>query len=201
MQQAHLPENFELAQSAIAGRPSAIDNADVLLVSGGASVGEKDFTGPLLESLGFGIVFSQVNVRPGRPLIFAVSGGASVLASRLATDLSASPNVRIAFGLPGNPLSHFVCFHVFVAAALQGLMGGHPQSFRRGVLAENFNEAPNARETLWPARRDAAGLHPLAWASSGDVTCLVEADALIRVPPNTANFEVGAEVDFLPAGP
>ena len=226
LEQAHLPENFEFAKSAIAGRPSAIENADVLLVSGGASVGEKDFTGPLLESLGFAIVFSQVNVRPGRPLIFAVSGGASasrpdlprqseaaaglpavasgrrrVPASRLAADRSPSGKLRIAFGLPGNPLSHFVCFHVFVAAALQALMGSHPQSFRRGVLAEKFDEAPIPRETLWPARRDSAGLHPLVWASSGDVTCLVEADALIRVPPNTASFEAGAEVHFLPAGP
>ena len=92
-----------------------ISNADLLLVSGGASVGEKDFTRPLLEWLGFEIVFSQVNVRPGRPLIFGVGGS------------------RVAFGLPGNPLSHFVCFHLFVATALAKLVGEEPRKFLRGT--------------------------------------------------------------------
>ena len=65
VEQAHLPEDFERAKSQIGNRQSAIGNADVLLVSGGASVGEKDFTRPLLEWLGFEIVFSQINLRPG----------------------------------------------------------------------------------------------------------------------------------------
>ena len=94
VEQGHLPENFELAKSEIANRKSQIENADVLLVSGGASVGEKDFTRALLEQLGFEIVFSQINVRPGRPLIFGVNGGAP----------------RVAFGLPGNPLVAFRLF-------------------------------------------------------------------------------------------
>ncbi len=180
LEQAHWPEKFELAKSKISHRQSTVGDADVLLVSGGASVGEKDFTRPLLESLGFEIIFSQVNVRPGRPLIFGQKGG------------------RIAFGLPGNPLSHFVCFHLFVAAALAKLTGGAPPEFRRGTLAAKLEDGPNPRETLWPARRDAAGLHPLAWASSGDVTCLTETNALIRVPANRGSIESGAIVDFLP---
>ena len=73
LHQAHLPENFEAAKSQIGNRQSAIGNANMLLVSGGASVGEKDFTRPLLEWLGFEIVFSQINLRPGRPLIFGVN--------------------------------------------------------------------------------------------------------------------------------
>jgi len=180
LEQTHLPEDFELAKSAISTRQSAIENSDLLLVSGGASVGEKDFTGPLLEWLGFKIVFSQVNVRPGRPLIFGINGG------------------RIAFGLPGNPLSHFVCFHLFVAAALAKLTGGEPPGFQQGILAAKLEDGPNPRETLWPARMDAAGLQPLAWASSGDVTSLAGTNALIRVPANRGLIETGEAVDFLP---
>jgi len=176
---SHLPENFERAKSAIGNSQSAISNADVVLVSGGASVGNKDFTRPLLEWLGFEIVFSQVNVRPGRPLIFGMNGN------------------RIAFGLPGNPLSHFVCFHLFVAAALAKLVGGEPGKFSRGRLAGKLDDEPNPRETLWPARLAAAGLVPLKWSSSGDVTCLAEANTLIRVPPNCGAIEAGAEVEFL----
>jgi len=184
--QHHLPEDFEEAKQLISTfnlQPSAFS---LILVSGGASVGDKDFTRPLLEWLGFEIIFSQVNVRPGRPLIFGTNGGASVPAS------------RIAFGLPGNPLSHFVCFHLFVATTLAKLIGEQPKGFLRGQLAARLDDAPNPRETLWPARRDAAGLHPLKWSSSGDVTCLAETDALIRMPANRGSIAAGAEVDFLP---
>jgi molybdopterin molybdotransferase len=182
LEQAHLPENFETAKSAIGGRPSAIEKSDLLLVSGGASVGDKDFTRSLLEWLGFEIVFSQVNLRPGRPLIFGQNGP------------------RVAFGLPGNPLSHFVCFHLFVATALTRLVGGEPPWFLRGVLAAKLEDAPNPRETLWPARMDTAGLHPLAWLNSGDVTCLAETNTLIRIPANQGPLTAGTEVDFLRAG-
>ena len=162
---------------------SAINKADVLLISGGASVGDKDFTRPLLEWLGFEIVFSQVNVRPGRPLIFGVNGSSR---SR-------------AFGLPGNPLSHFVCFHLFVATALAKLAGGKPGAFLRGRLAARLEDASCPRETLWPAHQGfRRGLHPLTWASSGDVTCLAETNALVRVPANRNSLETGTEVDFLP---
>jgi molybdopterin molybdotransferase len=184
LEQTHLPENFELAKSQIANCESQIKNADLVLVSGGASVGDKDFTRPLLERLGFEIIFSQVNVRPGRPLIFGVNG------------------TRVAFGLPGNPLSHFVCFHFAVATALARLSGEATPKFLRGRLATNLADAPCPRETLWPARLEWNGgsprLHPLAWASSGDVTCLAATNALIRVPANCAALDADAELEFLP---
>ena len=216
VEQGHLPENFEAAMLEIAARKPGIENADVLLVSGGASVGEKDFTRALLEQLGFEIVFSQINLRHGRPLIFGVNG------------------LRVAFGLPGNPLSHFVCFHFAVATALAGLTGGEPPEFLRGQLAEKLDDKPCPRETLWPARLEwrvgqtflsassgdfpvacadnantgqecpanqqtgMSALHPLKWASSGDITCLAAANALVRVPANCASLDDGAKVDFLP---
>jgi len=179
--QSHLAENFELAKSQIANRKSQIENAGLILVSGGASVGDKDFTHELLEWLGFEVVFNRVNIRPGAPLIFAVNGN------------------RAAFGLPGNPLSHFICFHLFVATALAKLVGEEPKKFLRGRLAGKLADAPNPRETLWPARLDSNGLHPLKWSSSGDVTCLAETNALIRVPANRGSIEAGEEVEFLPA--
>ena len=185
LRQAHLPENFEQAKhlvSAFSLQPSAFD---LLLVSGGASVGEKDFTRALLEALGFEIVFNQVNLRPGRPLIFGVNGR------------------RVAFGLPGNPLSHFVCFHFAVVTALTRLTGGEPPKFLRGQLADKLDDNPCPRETLWPAKLEispdaTARLHPLAWANSSNVACLASANALIRVPATTGSLEQFAGVDFLP---
>ncbi len=162
--QHHLPENFEQAKSEILesgdeSPPSStrhvassqnadmsthstfqIADADVILISGGASVGEKDFTRPLLEWLGFEIVFTQVNVRPGRPLIFGTNGN------------------RIAFGLPGNPLSHFVCFHLFVATALAKLVGEEPNEISaRSIGGEIGRCAESARNAL-------AGAHGISGA-------------------------------------
>ena len=187
---AHLPEDFEKAKRVVSAlNPQLLatpkhgeggSTFDLLLVSGGASVGEKDFTHPLLEWLGFEIVFSQVNVRPGRPLIFGTNGKS------------------VAFGLPGNPLSHFVCFQLFVATAVARLVDREAPAFERGQLAAKLDDEANPRETLWPARWDATGLHPLKWSSSGDITCLGATNALIRVPDNRGSIEAGAEVDFLP---
>ncbi len=179
--QSHLRENFEMAKSQMSGFKTQLQNVDVLLISGGASVGDKDFTGELLAHLGFEIVFSRLNIRPGAPLIFGVNGP------------------RIAFGLPGNPVSHFVCFHLFVAAALKRLSGAEPQIFLQDALASKLDEAPNSRESFLPARLDASGLHPLKWLSSGDLRCLMETNALIRIPANSSPMDAGTGVDFLPA--
>jgi molybdopterin molybdotransferase len=158
----------------------------MILVSGGASVGDKDFTKPLLEWLGFKTIFSQVNIRPGKPLIFGVNG------------------LRIAFGLPGNPLSHFACFHAVVASALAGLAGAMPPVFMRGKLAVALTEPPSSREILWPARLELSvegvRLYPLAWVSSSDITCLAQANALLRIPVNQGPISAGSEVGFLLTG-
>ncbi len=179
----HLPEDFETALLVLDEGRAA--NADLLLVSGGASVGERDFTRALLERLGFEIVFGRIKARPGKPTIFGVNGH------------------RVAFGLPGNPLAHFVCFHLDVATALGRLLGAAelPQ-FLPGKLAVELRDEPCPRETLWPARLEWTGfapvLRPLRWRSSGDITCLAQANALIRVPAGCGVLDAEEEVEFLP---
>jgi len=184
--QGHLPENFDTAKAQCEREKRKIENADLILVSGGASVGDNDFTRSLVEWLGFQIAISGVAVRPGRPMIFGVDGR------------------RVAFGLPGNPLAHFVCYHLFVGTALAKMNGLEPKRFLRGRMAARLPDTPNSRETLWPARCEPENgelqLQPLNWSSSGDVTCLSRANALIRVPPSRGALDVGAEVDFFPAG-
>ncbi|MGA2868826.1 MAG: molybdenum cofactor biosynthesis protein MoaE [Verrucomicrobiota bacterium] len=183
--QRHLPEDLARAQAKADKLKSRIENANVLLVSGGASVGDKDFTRVLLSRLGFKIIFNRLSIRPGAPLIFGVQE-------------NGVQGNRIAFGLPGNPLSHFVCFHVFVAAALAKLAAEAPEKFQAGRLAVNLEDGTSPRETLWPARLNSEGLHPLPWTSSGDITCLAEANALVRVPANRGPLCAGEEIQFLP---
>lgn len=146
-------------------------DADVLLISGGASVGAYDGTAEILRRLGYEIKSSKVKSRPGKPLIFGTRGN------------------QVAFGLPGNPLAHFVCFHLFVRRALDAMRGIAPQELIE-VHADETPD-PDPRETWWPARVRAEGgelrAKPLAWLDSSDLTGLPLANALLRVETEKTN--------------
>lgn len=87
----------------------AASECDVIISSGGVSMGDKDFVKPLMKELGFEIVFGRVNMKPGKPMTFATSVSTSY------------------FALPGNPVSAFVTFHLFVLPALR-FMCGFPEA-------------------------------------------------------------------------
>jgi len=165
-----------VAEDAVALRGALRDDVDLTLVSGGASVGRHDHTAAVLRDAGFEILVAKVNARPGKPLIVARRGD------------------QWAFGLPGNPLSHFVCLNVFVSAAIAAMNSAPPRpALGASVVAAGV--PGNARETWWPARQGSEGLHPLRWASSGDLTALATADALIRVP--TSGLASGDRAAFI----
>ena len=154
---------------------------DVLLLSGGASVGDHDLGLKALQTLGFAAHFQQLNLRPGKPLIFATR------------------ERQIAFVIPGNPLSHVVCWHVVIRAALDMLTTGDAEfGLATAVLGGAAPLRGHARETWWPARLswegDAPVFLPLKWQSSGDLTGLVGFDALIRVPSGSPPIQPGEKV-------
>jgi len=181
-EQMRIPEDETAAMAGLERRGLA--DVDLLLVSGGASVGEHDFTRRLLERLGFQILVSRMATRPGKPLLVARRAG------------------TFAFGLPGNPLAHFVCLNLFVRTALDRLAGRAPGPvFHSGVLASDLAAGGSPRETFWPARAEwrdgVALLAPLGWSSSGDLTALAAANALLRVPPGAEVLPQGSRVGFL----
>ena len=159
-------------------------NFDMVLVSGGSGPGAYDFTGKLLDRLGATIHSRQVNVRPGKPLIFGTIAQQAV------------------FGLPGNALSHFVCFHLFVRRALDRLLDRPVTATLSALLAEDVADAGNARETWWPvcAQVESGRLEcrALPWKSSGDITRLPGAHALMKVPASTSHLRAGTMVEILP---
>ena len=182
-EQRRAGEDEDAIQTAMTeGREQTADT-DLLLISGGASVGEHDFTQRLLERLGFTIHVSRTKARPGKPLIVAQRGG------------------TLAFGLPGNPLAHFVCLNLYVRAVLETWSGQrHLWSFQRGVLADDLPAGGHVRETFWPAHWEiqdgVATLRPLRWSSSGDLTALATANALIRVTEGAQTLARGSRVEF-----
>jgi molybdopterin molybdotransferase len=177
----HAPDRLE-TMTALLDQADA-RSYDLVLISGGSGGGKYDFTAGLFGSLGAEIHFRQVNVRPGKPLIFGGDGA------------------QLVFGLPGNALSHFVCFHLFVRAALDALLARPPEPAASAFVAEAMPDTANSRETWWPVRTDRREgrieVRALPWKSSGDITRLPGADALIRVPAGTAQLSVGARVDYL----
>ena len=138
--------------------------ADLLLISGGSSVGAHDHTGTVLEELGFEIVCRKINCRPGKPLLIGFRPG------------------QVAVGLPGNPVSHFATFHVFVRQILASLGGLPDPVWRRVLLREGGVLRADPRETFWPAVLHDDGVDALPWLDSGHLGALVGVDALIRVP-------------------
>ena len=170
---------------AITAHPA--EDWDVLLISGGASVGDYDFGVRALEQLGFAVHFRQINLRPGKPLVFATRGW------------------QLAFVIPGNPVSHFVTFHAAIRLALECLEGG-PRlwSLVQVELAEDLPAKPDVRETWWPARvaigNGALRVHPLPWQSSGDLRGLVGAGCLLRILAGSEPFMKGAAIDGLLIG-
>ena len=141
---------------------------DLLLISGGASVGDYDFGAEALRRLGFTIHFDKVNLRPGKPLTFASRGA------------------QAAFVIPGNPVSHFVCFHVAIRLALDLLSGREPSWMLLDLEIEGGEALRvNPRETWWPARvharAGALAVSPLRWSTSGDTFSLAGANALVLV--------------------
>lgn len=183
--QRRLPEEESALQAALGGRQPP---TDLLLISGGASVGEHDFTRRLLETAGFTLHVRKTTARPGKPLIVARRGG------------------TLAFGLPGNPLAHFVCLNLYVRAALEAWSRqGVRSEFAPGALAEGLQAGGNDRETYWAARWHSQGgsvrLTPLRWASSGDLTALARANAILRLPPGADRLARGQWVEFVRTDP
>jgi molybdopterin molybdotransferase len=154
---------MEALRHALAAKPQ------LLLVSGASSVGDQDHTASALEETGFKIHARQVSVKPGKPLIIAQN-----------KDI-------LAFGLPGNPLSHFVCYHLFVRRVLRRWAGLSPAKTREAELLDAHVIRADPRETWWPGRMEfhdgRCQARALPWSDSSDLTCLATADCLIQVPP------------------
>ncbi|MFT3867050.1 MAG: molybdenum cofactor biosynthesis protein MoaE [Nibricoccus sp.] len=180
----HLPEKFNEAKATLARHATEIAAADILIFSGGASVGAHDHTPQLLAELGFELKIHGTRLRPGKPMLFATFGQ------------------RLAFGLPGNPLAHFVGLFSFVRAAVARLSGVAAPTLQHATLSSALAAGGNPRETLWPAlltlSQGSLTAEPLRWSNSGDLAALSRANGLILVPPGTGLLERHSTINVLP---
>ncbi len=154
---------------------------DVLLVSGGTSVGVHDYVRPTIEKLGVTMKFWRVAMKPGHPLAFGTTSLTAV------------------FGLPGNPVSSMVCFEEFVAPALRCMMG-NPRLFRRTVsarLSHPVKMRPGRTEFVRvQLTQDDAGYlaSSTGTQSSGVLLSMARADGLLVMPSDCTGYPAGAQV-------
>jgi molybdopterin molybdotransferase len=161
-----------------------LETADVVVTSGGVSVGEKDLVKGTMLELGVQQIFWGVKFKPGKPLFFGVRG-----------------DVRL-FGLPGNPVSAMVCFELFVRPALMRMMGRedkkrpHIDVYFQEDIKNNFGRMHAMRVSLertekgWLARSVGA-------QGSGLVSSLIRADALALIGPDSEGARAGEPVEAI----
>jgi len=156
--------------------------ADVLLTSGGVSVGEHDLVRTLLAELGVEEVFWGVAVRPGKPLFFGVR------------------DTTLVFGLPGNPVSTLVGFELFVRPALAALQGAADPGphYLPGRLARAVRRNPGRDDLMRATLDDDGALAPLSGQESHMIVRAAAARALVRIPRGDGELPAGAHVSWLP---
>jgi molybdopterin molybdotransferase len=163
-------------------------DADVVLTTGGASVGDHDHAQASLLKLGVELVFHTVAIRPGKPVLFGAGSG------------------RLFFGLPGNPAAATLGFELFVRLALR-LLVGDPNPARtqaRARLRGNIARVP--KQTYFPRGRAALEgaqlmFTPGGQQSSMQISSWTFANAVAVVPPGEGRLDDGTELDVLLTGP
>ncbi len=150
----------------------ALDVADLVVVTGGASVGAHDHSKAMFAAHGLELIFNKVLIKPGKPVWFGKCGGKLVL------------------GLPGNPTSALVTARLFLAPLLHGLSGGDAAQachWRALPLGADL-PATGGRETFRRARLQAGKLVMMCNQDSGAQSPLVQADWLVRCPAGDTGF-------------
>ncbi len=164
----------------------AAERSDIVVTSGGVSMGVYDLTKAAIKELGAEIFFERIALRPGKPTVFA----------RL-------PNRTYIFGLPGNPVSVSVTFNLFVRTALLEMQGALSSTLPQdwAILTRKVKGATE-RESYLPCylkTSEAAELlaEPLKWGGSSDFVAFARATALINVPAGSSIIEEGLVVNVL----
>ncbi|MEM8953471.1 MAG: gephyrin-like molybdotransferase Glp [Verrucomicrobiota bacterium] len=162
----------------------ALSVADMVILAGGVSVGDRDLVKAALDGAGAKTILWRVNVRPGKPFLYARRGKASV------------------FGLPGNPVSAFVTFHLFVAPAIRKWMGAAQDSWLPGACVCRLDGTYRNRGTrphylTGQMSQKGSYFRALGIQQSHAIGSLALVNGMVRVGPGE-EVETGEEVDVFP---
>ncbi len=177
--QTTLRDNLEQTVSAV---KNALHTADIVLLSGGVSEGEFDYVLKSFSLAGLEVHFSRIAVKPGKPTVFASDGN------------------KLAFGLPGNPVSSFLMFHLFVLSAVAKATSA-PSPIRQISLrlSSSFHRNRTERLEFVPCRiRKDATLEAFEYHGSAHLHAVTKADGFFMVPQGIAEIKAGDNITFMP---
>lgn len=157
----------------------AVSEHDVVILTGGISMGDFDYVPAILKDLGMDLLFKSVAVQPGRPSVFARSAD------------------KFVFALPGNPVSAFNIFELLAKPFLYRLMGhAYEAPAIKMPLAEPFSRRNDARLGFTPASINAlAEVAPISYHGSAHINALTHANALVEIPVGVSHLKKGDLVD------
>lgn len=160
-----------------------LDAADVLVLSGGVSMGQADYLPAVLDELGVQVIFHKISQRPGKPMWFGIG-----------------PQQQAVFALPGNPVSALVCCRQYVVPALHAAAGLRERPPEFATLTHAVNFAPQLTCFL-PVRLVASAggpilAMPVHTNTSGDFASLAGTDGYVELPLETSNFPAGTAVQL-----
>ncbi|MCU0236628.1 MAG: molybdopterin molybdotransferase MoeA [Acidobacteria bacterium] len=165
------------AEATVAAIASALDACDVLILSGGVSAGDFDFVPAAMKQAGFHLHFEKIAVQPGMPTVFGSRGE------------------KVAFGLPGNPVSTFVIFEVFIKPLLLRLLGHVHQPVLQPVeLTTAFRRSRAERTAFLPVNAGDGRAELVSYHGSAHLHALSRANALLRIPAGVSAIAAGSIV-------
>jgi molybdopterin molybdotransferase len=170
----HVPDEREPTIAAI---ERALAAADVVCISGGVSVGEHDHVKQALAAVGARETFWGIALKPGKPTWFGTHGD------------------KLVFGLPGNPVSAMVVFHLLARRALRALQGGDTDDVRVSATMEEPVRLTGRTQALRCHLADGLRLTPTKAQGSHVLTSLLHAQALALIPPGEGTLAAGTRVD------
>jgi molybdopterin molybdotransferase len=175
----HLPDDLETLRTRLR---SHLSTHDVLVLSGGVSMGRFDYVPRALSELGVSMVFHKVEQRPGRPMWFGVGERGNVV-----------------YALPGNPVSTLICLGRYVFAGLDAAMGAVASPPERVPLATEVEVKP-ALTLFLPVKlhrgEGPTTAEPRPTKGSGDFTSLIGTDGFVELPPGPRVIAAGTLVPF-----
>jgi len=180
---------------------------DLLLLTGGVSMGKYDLVEQVLAELKAEFYFTGAEIQPGRPVVFGSCGADTPVRVSAANPPSArvgvsAPHKKYFFGLPGNPVSTMVTFELFARPMIEALAGMTPQPliFLRARLKSEIRTKTGLKRFL-PAvlsgEFENAEVELARWQGSGDIATLARANCYVVIPPDRERFEAGEWVSLL----
>jgi molybdopterin molybdotransferase len=181
--------------------------ADLLLLTGGVSMGKYDLVEQVLAELKAEFYFTGAQIQPGRPVVFGSCTGVEACPAerstlqRRRTGVSA-PHKQYFFGLPGNPVSTMVTFELFVLPMVQALSGMKPQPFvfLKARLKSDIRTKTGLKRFLpglLSGEFENAEVELARWQGSGDIAALARANCYVVIPPDREQIAAGEWVSLL----